>query len=61
MHEWSESQLMIRAAVRTFVVACGVAEDRVYAEGFAGTRRLTDTLNELEGQQNRRVEVHCVD
>ena len=43
------------------MLACGIDEDRVYSEGFAGTRRLTgDVINEAEGHVNRRVEVHTV-
>lgn len=48
-------------ALKAFVVACGVEEDRVYAVGFAGTRRLTgDIIDEAIGRINRRVEVHTL-
>ena len=48
-------------AVRAFVLACGVESDRIYAEGFAGTRRLTgDVIDESMGHINRRVEVHTL-
>lgn len=48
-------------AVKAFVVACGIEEDRVYAMGFAGTRRLTgDVVDEATGHINRRVEVHTL-
>ena len=48
-------------AVRKFVVACGIAPDRVYVQGFAGTRRLTgDLIDEQTGHINRRVEVHTL-
>jgi len=47
-------------AVRAFVIACGIEPDRVYAQGFAGTRRLTDNLDEQHGYINRRVECHTL-
>ena len=48
-------------AVKAFILACGVEADRVYAQGFAGTRRLTgDTIDEATGHVNRRVEVHTL-
>ncbi|KAJ1453781.1 hypothetical protein M885DRAFT_523171 [Pelagophyceae sp. CCMP2097] len=47
-------------AVRAFVLACGIESDRLYAQGFAGTRRLTDTIDEATGHVNRRVEVHTL-
>ena len=48
-------------AVRAFVLACGIEEDRIYAQGFAGTRRLTgDVIDEQSGHINRRVEVHTL-
>ena len=34
--------------------------DRVYAVGFAGTRRLSDDITEEKGAVNRRVEVHMM-
>ena len=39
---------------------CGVDVDRVYAVGFAGTRRLSDDITEEKGAVNRRVEVHMM-
>ena len=48
-------------AIKKFVLACGVDDDRVYARGFAGTRRLTgDVVDETTGATNRRVEVHTL-
>ena len=41
-------------------VKCGVDVDRVYAVGFAGTRRLSDDITEEKGAVNRRVEVHMM-
>lgn len=49
------------SALKSFLVACGIEDDRVYAVGFAGTRRLTgDVINEATGHLNRRVEVHTL-
>jgi len=47
-------------AVKNFILACGIEPDRVYAQGFAGTRRLTDRLDEENGRINRRVECHTL-
>lgn len=47
-------------AVKNFILACGIEPDRVYAQGFAGTRRLSDALDEENGCINRRVEVHTL-
>ena len=48
-------------AVKQFILACGIEPDRVYAQGFAGTRRLTgDVIDETVGHVNRRVEVHTL-
>ncbi|KAH8091174.1 OmpA-like protein [Aureococcus anophagefferens] len=48
-------------AVTQFILACGIEPDRVYAQGFAGTRRLTgDVIDETVGHVNRRVEVHTL-
>ncbi|KAJ1453997.1 hypothetical protein M885DRAFT_618489 [Pelagophyceae sp. CCMP2097] len=48
-------------AIRSFVSACGIEEDRLHAQGFAGTRRLTgDVIDEETGHINRRVEVHTL-
>ena len=43
-------------------VCCQVRRDtdRVYAVGFAGTRRLSDDITEEKGAVNRRVEVHMM-
>ncbi len=47
-------------AIKSFVAKCGVDVDRVYAVGFAGTRRLSDDITEEKGAVNRRVEVHMM-
>ena len=47
-------------AIKSFILKCGIEADRVYSEGFAGTRRLTDQLDEENGRINRRVEVHTL-
>ena len=47
-------------AIKSFVAKCGVDTDRVYAVGFAGTRRLSDDVTEEKGAVNRRVEVHMM-
>ena len=47
-------------AIKSFVAKCGVDTDRVYAVGFAGTRRLSDDITEEKGAVNRRVEVHMM-
>lgn len=47
-------------AIKDFIVSCGIEPDRVYAQGFAGTRRLSDALDERNGRINRRVEVHTM-
>ena len=47
-------------AIKSFVAKCGVDTDRVYAVGFAGTRRLSDDITEKKGAVNRRVEVHMM-
>lgn len=47
-------------SVKQFILACGIEADRVHAVGFAGTRRLTDILDEKNGKVNRRVEVHTL-
>jgi len=47
-------------AVKAFILACGIEPDRVYAQGFAGTRRLSDLIDEEHGCVNRRVEVHTL-
>ena len=49
-----------REAIKSFVAKCGVDVDRVYAVGFAGTRRLSDDITEEKGAVNRRVEVHMM-
>ena len=50
----------LREAIKSFVAKCGVDVDRVYAVGFAGTRRLSDDITEEKGAVNRRVEVHMM-
>ena len=48
-------------SVKQFILACGIEADRVYAQGFAGTRTLTgDCTDEETGHINRRVEVHTL-
>ena len=47
-------------AIKSFVAKCGVDTDRVYAVGFAGTRRPSDDITEEKGAVNRRVEVHMM-
>ena len=39
-------------AIKSFVAKCGVDTDRVYAVGFAGTRRLSDDITEEKGAVN---------
>ena len=48
------------SSLKSFVAKCGVDVDRVYAVGFAGTRRLSDDITEEKGAVNRRVEVHMM-
>lgn len=46
-------------ALKAFVVACGIEPDRVYAVGFAGTRRLTgDVIDEVS--RVGRVRPRCL-
>ncbi|KAJ8605359.1 hypothetical protein CTAYLR_002346 [Chrysophaeum taylorii] len=47
-------------SVKSFILACGIEADRVYAQGFAGTRRISNALDEASGHVNRRVEVHTL-
>lgn len=47
-------------AVKAFVLACGIAPDRVHAIGFSGTRRLVNDISATSGHLNRRVEVHVL-
>jgi len=47
-------------SIKSFIIKCGIESDRVYAQGFAGTRRLSDDLSETGGSCNRRVEVHTL-
>ena len=47
-------------AIKNFVAKSWVDVDRVYAVGFAGTRRLSDDITEEKGAVNRRVEVHMM-
>lgn len=43
--------------VRHYIIEKGIAEDRITAQGYGGTRPLTSNANETERAQNRRVEL----
>lgn len=43
--------------VRHYLIQKGVAEERILAKGYGGTRPLTSNANETERAQNRRVEL----
>ncbi|AEI48364.1 PA14 domain-containing protein [Runella slithyformis] len=43
--------------VRHYLIQKGVAEERILAKGYGGTRPLTANANETERAQNRRVEL----
>lgn len=43
--------------VRHYIIQKGIAEERITAQGYGGTRPLTSNTNETERAQNRRVEL----
>lgn len=48
-------------AVRDFLVATGIAADRIDAVGFGETRPAAYNVNEAGRQQNRRIEIRVTD
>lgn len=43
--------------VRHYLIQKGIAEERILAKGYGGTRPITSNANETERAQNRRVEL----